>query len=294
MKWNANALISSVLLLLVIGAMAVPWRTAVKLPATMKPEVFTHIYAPAPGRVDEVLVQEGQKVQAGDVLMKLAAPDLQRDIEETELELQTLQAKLNASAASAEWRQEQQSTREQLARTSARLTGLREKLEKLWVIAPFAGEVADFMRGLRPGLWISDNQSLMSLVQRKGAVIDAYATEDKIARLLDQQNSGVFYPGIPEMPAVPVVVLGKDPVNTKVLRDVGLASVYGGDIAVTRDLHHGLIPHESVYRVKLKPREPMEIPRVINGHAVLNGQAESFLHRAWVAVQGVFIRESGF
>ncbi|RTZ57974.1 MAG: hypothetical protein DSZ33_06795 [Gammaproteobacteria bacterium] len=83
MKWNANVLISSALLAMMIGAMAIPWRTAVKLPATMKPEVFTRIYAPAPGRIDEVLVGEGQKVQAGDVLLKLTAPDLQRDIAET-------------------------------------------------------------------------------------------------------------------------------------------------------------------------------------------------------------------
>ena len=294
MKWNTNVLVSSTLLLLAVGAMVIPWRTAVKLPATMKPEVFTRIYAPAPARIEEVLVEEGQKVQSGDVLLKLVAPDLQRDIKETALELETLQAKLSASAASAEWRQEQQSTREQLARATARLNGLREKLGKLWVVAPFAGEVTDVMRGLRQGLWVADDQSLMSLVQRKGAVVDAYATEDKIARLIDEQESGVFYPDSPELPAVPVVMLGKDPVNTKVLRDAGLASVYGGDIAVTQDMHRGLIPHESVYRVKLKPREPMDIGQVINGHAVLNGEAESFLHRAWVAVQGVFIRESGF
>ncbi len=294
MKWNMNAAFSSLAVFLIIGAMAIPWRTAVSVPASMKPEVYTRLYAPAPGKIAEVAVKEGQKVRKGDLLLTLTAPDLTRDIDETQLEIATLKAKLSGSAASDQLRQEQESTREQLARAMATLSGLHEKMQKLSVTAPFSGEVTDVMRGLRAGLWVNDNQPLMSLVQPEGSIVDAYATEDKVARLLDQQETGVFYPDNPELAAVPIEMVDRDPVSTKVLKDSGLASVYGGDIAVTQDTSRGLIPHESVYRVRLKPNNPVNMGHTVNGHAVLNGHAESFLHRAWVAVQGVFIRESGF
>lgn len=294
MRWNQNIALSGIAVVLVFGVMAVPWRTAVTLPATMKPEVYTRIYAPVPGRIGEVLVREGDRVLKGDVLLKIMSPDLQRDIDETRLEIGTLKAKLGGSAANNEWRQELASTREQLARAVARLDGLKEKTAKLSVVAPFAGEVTDLMRGVRDGLWVNGDQSLMSLVQRKGAVIDAYATEDKAARLLDDQEDGVFYPDNPDLPTVPMKVIGKDAVSTKVLKDAGLASIYGGDIAVTQDASRVLIPHESVFRVRLKPRSESDIGQLVNGHAVLNGAAESFLHKAWVVIQGVFIRESGF
>ena len=73
------------------------------------------------------------------------------------------------------------------------------------------------------------------------------------------------------------------------------ASIYGGDIAVREDKEKGLIPEDSLYRIKFEPIDNHKlIPRVVRGMMYIEGEARSFAFRTYDLIAAVLIRESGF
>ena len=58
------------------------------------------------------------------------------------------------------------------------------------------------------------------------------------------------------------------------------------------------MPEQAVYRVLLEPlpgtQPPAALQQAVRGTALLEGQAESLLRRAWRQIGAVLVRESGF
>ncbi len=149
--------------LLVVAAVAAAVIALVKMPAdfnidapgTLQPVVRRDVFAPRSGVVDEVLVQHGASVAAGQPLVRMRDPALELELKRVDGELETAQRQLDAVRATRTTRAVRDPTPIDSYRLSAeegefeqKLTNSRRELEllqherdKLVVTSPITGRV---------------------------------------------------------------------------------------------------------------------------------------------------------
>jgi RND family efflux transporter MFP subunit len=151
------------------------------------------------GKVAEVLVEDGQQVNAGDILARLDTRSL--DIERSEL----LAAKREVSARLEQLDKDvlrfrnlresgyvsvgqldeldsrRSATEAQLSQVDARLKGVALRLQKSNLTAPFSGEVST--QNLEEGVLVSAGQPLMQLVVT-GSTEAVFGLSDRLGRNL--------------------------------------------------------------------------------------------------------------
>ena len=180
-----------------------------------------------------------------------------------------------------------------MAEAMAQQRGYSERLQSLTIKAPFDGKVVRLENTVVPGRWLNPKLPLLLLVDKKQVVIATYIPEENLGQIVIG-GSGRFFPENPDEPPVDATIVEIDSANTKILNEPLLASVYGGDIAVS--LVDGVFEnHESLYKVILKPDgEIWELKKVSRGTLKLSAKRENILKRTWRHAVSVFIRESSF
>jgi len=181
------------LALMALLALALPWRTSETIPALLKPSTVTRIHASEPARVSRILVQDGETVAAGDILVVLEAPSLKHDVAEAKANLAYFDIFLRQRLGDAEIRARTGALVQDKARAEARLRGLQDREGRLSIRAPFDGVVHDLAEGLDTGLWVAPDRPLMVLVDAASMDVLAYPTERQAARLR-HDGEGRFIP----------------------------------------------------------------------------------------------------
>ncbi len=139
-----------------IAAMClVPWDYRVEGEGRLMPVVQKDIFAPWDGRVVEIFVKGGDKVEAGMPLMRLFSDELhaqwlaaKNQVEEKQQTLASLQTEFEAARGNKieELRLEGKMKSTEVEWKGARILSenLKERLENLTVVAPQAGTIATF------------------------------------------------------------------------------------------------------------------------------------------------------
>ena len=150
-------LTTAVVVGIVAGLVLTPWDYRVEGAGQLMPAIQQDIFAPWDGDVIEVLVTDGQRVKAGDVLIRLQNDDLRAEIlslsnqihEKTQL-LHALQAELDSAIQSAA-REEEIRLQGRLVETRIEIEGQQQQLgvlkkreDQLAVRTPITGVVATF------------------------------------------------------------------------------------------------------------------------------------------------------
>jgi multidrug efflux pump subunit AcrA (membrane-fusion protein) len=131
----------------------VPADFAIEAVGTLEPVVRRDVFAPRSGLVDEILVQHGTNVAAGEPLVRLRDPQLDLELKRVHGELETAQRQIAAVRATRTNRAVRDANPADVYRLSAeereldqRLTNLRRELglltieqDKLLVTSPIAG-----------------------------------------------------------------------------------------------------------------------------------------------------------
>ena len=106
----------------------------------------------------------------------------------------------------------------------------------------------------------------------------------------------MFYPRDPDQAAMRLQLVDIEDWDTRRLQQPALASIYGGDIPVTRDEDGSLIPEQAIFRATFRPLQAagQSLPRRLLGTVHLDGERTSLLARLWTHIVMVFRRESGF
>ena len=155
------------------------------------------------------------------------------------------------------------------------------------------GSVRDVARDLVPGRWVNPKQLLMKIVSESEPLIEVFVNERQVGAIKPGQTV-LFYPAVPNHPVVRGTLVAVDKSPLKELPQPLLASVFGGDIAVSPASKGRLTAQEAVFRVTVKP-EPFtpSASMVIRGTVRIETDfmfvAENFIYRAL----SVLIRESG-
>ena len=280
---------------LLLAALLLPWRSGVELPALLEAPRASALYPPLPARLAGLKVRDGQRVQAGELLLELEAPDLAARQLIVRSQIRTLQLQMRRQAGRRETAAEVGVLEQRLAEALAEYRGLAAQGERLQVRAPHAGTVRDLLPELTPGRWLSPQVALLRVVE-PGLRLRGYLEERALWRL-EAGAAGRFIADDPSRAALPVRLREVDATASAYLELEALASDRQGPVAVRRNAQQRAEPVQAQYGVRfeaVQAEESMPIERPQRGVVVLQGRGESLLGGLWRRLAALGIRESGF
>lgn len=288
-RWSAVVVLALAVLTLV------PWPGSVPAPALWRAERQVRLFTTLPGQVAAVPVRSGQSVAEGDVLLRLASPDLAHAVAQGARRLEVLEWQVRMQGLDADMRQRSQVSARELAAEAAAQAGRLSEQARLMVRAPFAGVITEVAEPLAPNQWLAAREAVATLIDPASGLLEAFVEEADLGRVSVGAEAS-FHPDDPARPVLRAHVVSVDAAASRILTDASLASVHGGPIAVRASgATKALVPETPVYRVLLAPDHPLPAPRQVQrglvridaGRASLAGDA------ARVAL-ATLIRESGF
>ncbi|MEL7272966.1 MAG: HlyD family efflux transporter periplasmic adaptor subunit [Pseudomonadota bacterium] len=276
----------------------IPWSTHITVPSLMTAQQEQRLFAPFPAQVVTMNFSEGAQVRAGDVLVELASPKLERD-HALALERQALlESRIDRTSADAEDRASLIVLENELKEVREELDGLKRVRAKMVLRAPFDGTLSDLDPELHVGLWINPKTPL-GMVRTAGASrIRGYVSEREVFRFKEGAKA-TFIPDNPELPPIKARVSSVAEASAEKLREPYLAMTYGGSIAVEQGPGSGgdskaLRPMEAEYPVALAPFSEAAMPAMaVRGVTRITGKPRSFYSRAKQQVLKVLVREMG-
>ncbi|MDZ7788667.1 MAG: HlyD family efflux transporter periplasmic adaptor subunit [Halofilum sp. (in: g-proteobacteria)] len=293
--WNRATARSLVLLGLFAAALFVPWRSTLPLPAVLDARIQARLHPPEAARVAAVAVEPGQRVAAGDSVVRLENPELRLQAEQAGHRIDLIRARLDRRAGSLEDLAAETVLRQRLAEQQVQRAGLLARQQDLNVRSPVAGTVVR-RADLRPGQWVARSELLAEIVGDQGVEIIAYVREHTLGRV-EVGARGRFIPDDGAHPALDVRVVEVEDVGAERLPHRMLADRWGGPLPVESAGEDKGDPRlaEGIYRVRLEPVQSVPVPEWrLPGRASIEAPPESLAGRFLRYAAAVLVRESGF
>jgi putative peptide zinc metalloprotease protein len=280
---------------LVLGLLvAFPWHTRVEAPAVVRAASFVRLFPQAPGRIEQVHVTGGARVEKGTLLFTIAAPDIESNIAITQAKILAAEREVELSSTEHKSAERLGVLLGEIAARKRELQAFTDMQRRLSIRAPIAGEILDLPAEIREQRWVGDDTPLGILADRGRWALTAYVDEYDIARFAIGARVQ-FYPSSPDAPRLDGKVVGVDSADARTLEDKDLAHRRGGPIETRRPTAERLQPLQAIYKVHVEPLTPMAtIPHGLRGTAHIEGEPQSLLSRFWRAALSVLIRETGF
>lgn len=291
---NKNSIITFSVLAIILVLFFVPWRTHVSAPAVLEYTNQTKLFTQLDGNIQEINFKNGSMVKKGQLLISFNNPTLAYKINKATIEINIIETRLRQEVDQSKELGFEQASIQDLQSIKNELQNLEEEQAKLTIYAPFSGKIFSNNQGYAKDVWLGANTLIGELINSSAPIIYAYVTEKDLHRI-KLGSSAIFYPNEVDNNTVKLRIIGIDPAATEDLASPYLASIYGGDIAVTKGEKDKLQVQEALYRVKLAPigKEPV-LSHIVTGEVVIKGKHESYAKQLWLLVSATLIRESGF
>lgn len=235
-----------VLLLVVVGFL--PIGDSIRAPGVLEATHFSRVYSAVPGRLTDIHIASGSRVQQGDLLASLINPELDWDMQATAAQLQETQAML-ASARSVHIADLNPLQRRMsvLHEKMARLQALRGQLQiyaemdGIWV-AP------QLIRHL--GAWLALRSELGLVVDPKQFQFNAVVSQEQAGELFQSKLlSGEVRLFADAQQPLTIAQVNVIPYEQKQLPSVALGWLGGGTIEVDTQQGEGRTAKEAFFIV---------------------------------------------
>ena len=270
-----------------------PWRTEVTAPVLIEATEETIVETAIPARVAEVLVDDGDPVKVGQVLVRLVSEQLDGALSANTAQIKITQIQLEQARLVEEDRGDTARLERQLQAHRAAQQQIEARRERLLLLAPETGVFRDLPSNVHPGAWVGSNTPI-GLVVSNNVRARAYADQSDLPRLAPGADLRIIFED-PTRDTLTGTVRQIAGFGEERLDVVHLASIYGGDIAAEMNSEdETLTPLSAVYRMDIDLDAPPKIGRPLRGTAFIEAPAESYAVRTWRYIGAVLIRESGF
>ncbi len=269
-----------------------PLDRHVSMPAVLLPALETTLYPPETAQVQSVAVKAGERVEVGEVILTLDAPEISFERDRTTLNLAIVDLQLSRIVAADEDRAKLRMLQRDRQRLTQELSGLSARSRRLQIIAPFSGVVSDVMIGLSPGVWVSRERALLRVSGDAGLSVVGLAAEADAVRL-SVGSVASFIAEDGARPAVQAHLVNVGMPGREGIEQNYLASIYGGPVPFGKDAAGRLKATLAVLPVMYSASG--QIPsQAIRGRITVKANAESVLSQAMARILVVVLRESGF
>ncbi len=284
-RWTLGALA------LAFMAMLVPWPGTIHVPAVVAAEDQVPAYAPRPARLVEILAREGDAVRAGQILMRLEAPEIDNALLRSREREAALRERLARAGADAQDRADALVLRRERQLEQERIDGLERDRARLSVRAPIDGVLVQLATELHPGRWVSDKTNLAWVARPDRLVARGYVHADDMQRL-DLGEGGRFRDEAISGLGAAVRVERVAAAATRTMDLWLLASSYGGSIP-TREARERPQAEHALIEVKAKLENTSSAwPRSeVRGELLLPARPTSLATRALRRAVQVWNRE---
>lgn len=289
---RGRGLVSAGVLAGVVIALCLPFSAMVRVPALMDSGDLARIFPKTPGQIAAVHVRSGQQVAAGDVLMTLRAPELEKERELNEIRISLATMKLARLAGDPQARSDVAVGASELAALVERRSGLAREVEALQVRAPIAGRIVDFDPRFHVGRNVGRGDRLATIVAAEGVAVRGYVAEEDLPRLAPGTDA-VFVPDDPNLPATQLVLREIDQSGAQIIDVESLAEPRGGPVPAILDSKGAAVATASVYLARFTVAGQVGVAKVRRGLVHVSGERRSIAGRLLRRAAMIAIRESG-
>ena len=294
MKLNKQTFRTISILTITLMVLFLPWKSSMKIPAVYISEKYSKIYSPYPAKIKSVFITKDQEVEAGQNLIELYSPGLDKEINSIRRKILLTKTKINRMSGTSGNMDEYLTYNQRLIALQSELSGLTKTKEKLIIKAPNKGKVKDLV-SLSNEMWVSNLDQLLGIVHYGTGNVKAFIREEQIDRF--QENTpAVFIPNDGDHKKIHLISNKLDLSSVNNLPYVALASIHSGPIAI-RNFTSGEYqyrPETAHYIADFKLVNKSSIKFELPGYVHVEGNRYSPFVRFFRNVFSVLIRESGF
>jgi putative peptide zinc metalloprotease protein len=286
--WMSAAVAASLVALAVT-----PWSGSVRAPAVLEPARYARLFPAGAGEIREVRVRRGQAVAADEVLLTLASPRLEKELDVALAKLRLVEERMDRRMGDArDYSQTISLEKDRLSLIEKR-DALINEIDALAVRAPIAGVVVDLDPSLSVGRLVSRKDELGLVVAGADAVIRGYAPQDDLWRFAPGAKAR-FIPDDPHAASVGAVFASAAPTAAASIDIPQLAETFGGPLRVAPQHGHDAppAPIDALRLVTLEPQGvALDTARAIRGVAVIEGEPQSLVAAFWRRGLKVLVQE---
>ena len=273
----------------------VPLNAKVRIPAVMEPAQFARLFPSSPGEISALHVRAGQTVKAGEALVTLSAPKLEKELEITRAKLAlTEQRMARRMGDRRDYAQTLSLEKDRLSLLEKR-AALEEQIEKLSIRAPIDGVVQGLDPDLHVGRLLSRQDEIGLVVGGAQTIIRGYADQQDLWRIHPGAHA-VFIPDDLQTRTIAATLQTTAPVASASIDIPHLSETYGGRVRVhpPQPNANALVPLDPVHVVTLEPdAADLTLERPQRGVVVVEGAPQSFVAAFWRRGLKVIVQEFG-
>ncbi|ADL43466.1 efflux transporter, RND family, MFP subunit [Caldicellulosiruptor obsidiansis OB47] len=133
------------------------------------------VLSPVTGKIEQVFVENGQKVKSGQVLLRFSSEDIERQVKQLDLKIEDIEAQIEEA---------------------------EKELKNFEVLSPIDGKVVDL--NLQDGDIVTAGQVICSVFDPENLVITAYVEELDILKIRPGQKAEIKLDAVPSTKVKPV------------------------------------------------------------------------------------------
>lgn len=291
-RLQPRALVTGGIAAAALAAFCLPLITTVESPGVLIAGQEQQLHVPVSAVLTSVRVQEGQRVESGDLLFESKSPDLEHEHRKASLEARLLQLRLARLISNPEDSEQAVVIKREYKAAREKVQGLKREMAALAIKAPFSGVVTDLDTALAPGTWIAPEHLLARIMTTDHARVSALLSDEDLTRVTAGAR-GVFIADEADFAAHPVVLEVVAPASDGTLAEPVLADAHGGRVPSamqddTLRARHGFA--QATYRVP----EAVAPVRLVRGVVRVDAEPQSAAQIVWRQVGRVLVREQGF
>ena len=284
-------------ILILVAAIAVPWRSSISAEGLMRADQQQLIYSPLSARVQSI--RAAGPIKAGEIIAILESPDTRSKANQSAGLARAAALQLDQTIGKDDGLDTRAMLAEQLRERLAEVQAQNNELAKLALSAPFNGVLLDRDPQLAPGVWLNSSQAIAVLINPDKWIAEVLVEQRDLERIAIGSEGRFHVRGQANAP-INGKVVAIDSTRAQVLPHAMLATDHGGRIPATKlpssSGNAALSPRESLYRVRLQldATQAQPIQSVTAGVVIIEGQARSLLGQWSKTAAALFVRESGF
>jgi len=258
-----------------IFILVLPLDFRLKETGVLKPVQRHYIFAGQPAQLLSMLPANGQQMKAGQELIHLDSPEINRQFLITEQEKKLFEWKVGSASFDADLKNNLQANIESLHMAESNRSSQESFQKQLNLNALFSGQYFELSPDVKAGDWIGKGAKLGVLVNPSAWLVETYIPEEDVHRLA-VGNSGKFFPDTAGNEIIKLQVASIDPHPTEVLTDTIYATQMGGSV-VSRMVDGKAVADRPYYRVILYAQKPVHFSVTQRGRILIFAKPQSIL-----------------
>ena len=277
---------------LALLSLFLPWRDSITTHAVLKAKSYHIVYLNTPGRLDSLMISQGQKVKRGELLARLTNPELSLRKNQIENKIAYQQELRKAASLDPTLRRQSAVISADLVRLKTKRVAINEQINNLNLVTPIDGYITEISPEITIRQWLGVGQKLTFIKGTSGVKITGYVNEEDIFRIHKTGGCQFFIIGANRAPYnCKLVNVGR--AAERVLEDAILASKNGGNISASI-VGDKLVPDQAIYKIDAVVKgDDVLIDREAIGMIMIEADKKSLMERFWRWSAAVLIRESG-